>query len=53
MTNGSTRNRLKQKVKSHIPKDWLTEIRIAYRILMETVKGINQTGFLINHLILI
>ena len=52
MTNGSTRNRLKQKVKSHIPKDWLTEIRIAYRILMETVKGINQTGFLINLVII-
>lgn len=52
MTNGSTRNRLKQKVKSHIPKDWLTEIRIAYRILMETVKGINQTGFLINVVII-
>ncbi len=48
MTNGSTRNRLKQKVKSHIPKDWLTEIRIAYRILMETFKGIGQSGFLIN-----
>ena len=48
MTNGSTRNRLKQKVKSHIPKDWLTEIRIAYRILIETIKGIVQTGFVIN-----
>lgn len=48
MTNGSTRNRLKQKVKSHIPKDWLTEIRIAYRILIETFKGIGQTGFVIN-----
>ncbi len=46
MTNGSTRNRLKQKVKSHIPKDWLTEIRIAYRILIETVKGIGQTGLI-------
>lgn len=48
MTNGSTRNRLKQKVKSHIPKDWLTEIRIAYRILIETIKGIAQTGLVIN-----
>jgi len=46
MTNGSTRNRLKQKVKSHIPKDWLTEIRIAYRILIETIKGISQTGLI-------
>ena len=48
MTNGSTRNRLKQKVKSHIPKDWLTEIRITARIIAETFKGINQSGFLIN-----
>ena len=43
MTNGSTRNRLKQKVKSH-----KTKIRIAYRILIETIKGIVQTGFVIN-----
>ncbi len=35
---------LKQKVKSHIPKDWMSEIRITYRIIMETVKGITQTG---------
>ena len=48
MTNGSTRNRLKQKVKSHIPKDWLTEIRITARIIAETFKGINQSGLLIN-----
>lgn len=46
MTNGSTRNRLKQKVKSHLPKDWLTEMRIAYRILIETFKGIRQTGLI-------
>ena len=48
MTNGSTRNRLKQKVKSHIPKDWLTEIRITARIIAETFKGISQSGLLIN-----
>ncbi len=35
---------LKQKVKSHIPKDWMSEIRITYRIAMETVKGIAQAG---------
>lgn len=35
---------LKQRVKSHIPKDWMSEIRITYRIIMETVKGIAQTG---------
>lgn len=35
---------LKQKVKQHIPKDWMSEFRITYRIAMETVKGIAQTG---------
>ncbi len=35
---------LKQKVKQHIPKDWMTEIRITYRIAIETFKGIAQTG---------
>ena len=44
MTN--TGQRIRQKVKSHIPKDWLTEIRITYRILMETAKGISQTGLI-------
>ena len=46
MANGQTRNRIKQKVKSHIPKDWLTEVRILYRMLMETFKGIVQTGLI-------
>lgn len=44
MTNRG--QRIRQKVKSHIPKDWLTEIRITYRILMETAKGISQTGLI-------
>ncbi|MBQ8475826.1 permease-like cell division protein FtsX [bacterium] len=35
---------LKQKIKSRIPKDWMSEIRISYRIAIETVKGIAQTG---------
>ncbi len=35
---------IKQKVKSRIPKDWLSEIRITYRIIIETVKAIAQTG---------
>ena len=43
--NKRTKNHnLKQKVKSHIPKDWMSEIRITYRIAMETIKGIAQTG---------
>lgn len=44
MTRRSKNQNLKQKVKSRIPKDWLSEIRITYRIAMETVKGIAQTG---------
>ena len=44
MTDGA--QRIKQKVKSHIPKDWLTEIRISYRIVIETAKGIAQTGLI-------
>lgn len=46
MANGQTRNRIKQKVKSHIPKDWLTEVRILYRMLIETFKGIQQAGLI-------
>ena len=46
MANGQTRNRIKQKVKSHIPRDWLTDVRILYRMLIETFKGIQQTGLI-------
>ncbi len=46
MANGQTRNRIKQKVKSHIPKDWLTDVRVLYRMLIETFKGIQQTGLI-------
>ncbi|MBQ2984598.1 MAG: permease-like cell division protein FtsX [Candidatus Gastranaerophilales bacterium] len=35
---------LKQKVKARIPKDWMSEVRITYRIAMETIKGIAQAG---------
>lgn len=34
----------KQKIKSRIPKDWMSEIRISYRIAIETFKRIVQTG---------
>ena len=44
MTKKTKNQNLKQKVKSRIPKDWLSEIRITYRIIIETVKGIAQTG---------
>lgn len=35
---------IKKKVKEHIPKDWLTELRIVYRIMMETLNDIKRTG---------
>ena len=35
---------LKQKIKNKIPKDWMSEIRISYRIAIETFKRIMQTG---------
>lgn len=35
---------IKKKVKKHIPKDWLTELRIVYRIAMETLFDIKRTG---------
>ncbi len=45
MTRRNNRNQnIKQRVKSHIPKDWMSEIRIAYRIIIETVKGVVRTG---------
>ena len=44
MTRRPKNQNLKQKVKSRIPKDWMSEIRIAYRIVIETAKGIAQTG---------
>ncbi len=46
MTKGSKRQYLKQKIKSHIPKDWLTELRITYRIIVEVIKGIGRTGLI-------
>ena len=46
MANGETRKRIKQKVKSHIPKDWLCEFRIFYRMILETAKGIHQAGLI-------
>lgn len=38
------RSRIKKKVKAHIPKDCLGELRIIYRIGMETINGIQRTG---------
>lgn len=40
----SNKSKIKKKVKAHIPKDWLGELRIIYRIGMETINGIQRTG---------
>lgn len=42
----SSRQDIKKKVKKHIPKDWLTELRIVYRIMMETFNDIKRTGII-------
>lgn len=38
--------KIKKKVKAHIPKDWLGELRIIYRMGMETISGIKRTGII-------
>lgn len=38
------KSQIKQKVKKHIPKDWLCELRILYRMSMETFNDIRRTG---------
>ncbi|MBR1753393.1 permease-like cell division protein FtsX [bacterium] len=40
----SNKQKIKKTVKQHIPKDWLTDLRICYRICMETVNAIKNTG---------
>lgn len=35
---------IKKQVKKHIPKDWLCELRILYRLGMETFNDIKRTG---------
>ena len=42
----NSRQQLKKQVKKHLPKDWLCELRIAYRILMEAVNDIKRTGII-------
>ena len=43
MSNERGRN-LKTRVKRHIPKDWLSELRITYRIVMEAINDIKTIG---------
>ena len=40
----SQRMQIKKKDKKHIPKDWLCELRILYRISMETFNDVRRTG---------
>ncbi len=42
--DSNNKQQIKKQVKKHIPKDWLCELRIAYRILMESVNDIKRTG---------
>jgi len=42
----NSRQQIKKTVKRHLPKDWLCEIRIAYRIVMEAVNDIKRTGII-------
>ena len=45
MSNESTKAIIKRKVKAHIPKDCLKELRIVYRMALETIYGIKRTGW--------
>lgn len=40
----SSKAKLKKKVKKHIPKDWLCELRILYRLTKETIHDVHRTG---------
>ena len=42
----ANKQQLKKTVKKHIPKDWLCELRITYRIIMEAVNDIKRTGII-------
>lgn len=40
----TNKQQIKKHVKKHIPKDWLCELRIAYRIVLEAINDIKRTG---------
>lgn len=40
----SSKTKIKKQVKKHIPKDWLCDLRILYRLTKETVLDIYRTG---------
>lgn len=37
---------IKRQVKEHVPKDWLTDVRLIYRISMEAINDIKRTGIM-------
>ena len=52
MSNERTHKDLKSHVKRHIPKGWLSELRITYRLIMEAVNDIRRTGLMMNIIII-
>ena len=46
MSRENAKSIIKRKVKSHLPKSSLTELRIVYRLMMETIYGIRRTGLM-------
>ena len=42
----SRKQAIKNQFKEYMPKDWLTDIRIVYRITMEAVNDLKRTGFM-------
>ena len=40
----SSNTRIKSNVKKHIPKDWLCELRILFRLGVQTISDIKRTG---------
>lgn len=40
----SSKAKIKKRVKKHIPKDWLCDLRILYRLTKETIQGVCRTG---------
>lgn len=41
-----SKQKIKKQVKQHIPKDWLCDLRIVYRITMEAFNDIRRTGIM-------
>ena len=40
----SSKTKIKKQVKKHIPKDWLCQLRILYRLTKETIHDVHRTG---------